>query len=317
MIKKIVIMIVISIALIWAADYDKAEKKSASIKIQTRVGEAAINNVIMSYFAGKHEIPVDGMGNITLVVNKLGIDIQGEDKIALGYDMMITSDFLSEISNMSNGLIKGEVPFKDVIMVRESDLNDAYVAVMSIEKTLDIIFALAGIKNNAVTGSIKKFFSNINGEIELWKQEYGALLKKYVNKSEQILDIAVKNVEMSYSVGKIEDNVEINLEMNLESEKQYFWIEGEYSDYENMTFNSNKEFQGRESKLSYGVKTGRPPREFFKSIECENIPAGKIFSFNIKDACGDKPQRLISSMKTNFRVQTKHGGILVIRRNLK
>lgn len=317
MIKKIVMTIAISIAIIWAADYDKAEKKSASIKIQTRVGEVAINNVIMSYFAGKHEIPVDGLGNITLVVKSMGIDIQGEDKIAFGYDMTITSDFLSEISNISNGLIKGEIPFKDVIIVRESSLNDAYVTVMSIGKTLDAIFSLAGITNNSITSTIKKFFSNIDGEIELWKQEYGVLLNSYVSKSEQLLDISVKNVEMSYSIGKVEDNVEINIKMDLESEKQYFWIDGEYSDNENMTFNSNKEFWGRESKLLYGVKTGHPPIEVFRSIECENIPAGKIFSFNIKDACGDKPQRLISSMKTNFRVQTKHGGILIIRRNLK
>ena len=75
-----------------------------------------------------------------------------------------------------------------------------------------------------------------------------------------------------------------------------------------MTFNSNKEFQGRESKLLYGVMIGHPPKEVFSSIECENIPIGKIYKFNIKEACGDKPKS-ISSLRTVFRVQTKHGGI--------
>lgn len=314
--KKIVLTIVISIVALWADDYDKVEKKSASIKMQTRVGEAAINNVIMSFFSGKHVIPVKGLGNIILIVNNLGIDIQGKNKVVFGYNMTITSDFLSDISNKTNGLIEGEVPFKDAIMVRESDVNDAYITVMSIGKTLDLIFSLAGITNNTVVSSIKDFFSNINGEIELWKQKYSSLLNNYIKQSEPVLDISVKNVNLAYSIGEIDDHVEINLEIDLESEKQYFWIEGKYNDYDNMTFNSNKEFQGRESKLLYGVMIGHPPMEVFSSIECENIPIGKIYKFNIKEACGDKPKS-ISSLRTVFRVQTKHGGILEIMRRLK
>lgn len=290
MIKKIFAITMFSAALIMGA-----EVKSGTVKMQTRIGETAINNVLDTYFAKTYEIPVKGMGNISLKVNSFGVDIQGKNAVAVGYDMVITSDFLSQISNISHGLIKGEIPYKDAIMVRESDLKDAYVTVMGITNTLDAILSLAGITDNVITSSIKNALSNAKGEIELWRQQYSLLLEGYMKSAASNFDIEIKDVDLSYSVGDVADNVVITLKLDIESEKQHFWVGTVGSD---KILYSNKGF-----RMLSGSYAGMLPLGF-----CAESPKELTTAYNLTKGCASD---LVPY--GTFRIKAKHGGIITLK----
>lgn len=60
--KRILCILLIYSHFLFGADYFKPERISLPIKMQTLVGETAINNVLMSYFSGSHEIAVVILG---------------------------------------------------------------------------------------------------------------------------------------------------------------------------------------------------------------------------------------------------------------
>lgn len=274
--------------------------------MQTLVGEAAINNVLMAHFAGTHKIPVNGLGNITLTVNNIGIDIQNKDDIVVGYDLVITSDFLSDISKISKGVIKGEIPFKNAITIRESNFKDAYIAVMTFGNILESILSLAGITDNVISNSIKSHFVDINGEIELWRQQYSVLLNNYVNNFGKKLDLSATNVDLSYHVNGNDDNIEINLKMDIESEKQYFRME------DNKLF-SNKKFSILDITLfSYGHQLFGSSYQLNLVRECSklNMESGENNLIDLTKACWVDSDVNYTRLRMVIRVKTMHGGIV-------
>lgn len=221
--KRILWIFLICSHFLFGADYGKPERSSLSVEMRTLVGETAINNVLMSYFSGTHEIVAKNVGTIVLTVNNLGIDIRGKDDVVFGYDLMLASDFQSELSHIAGGAIRGEMPIRGAISLQE--LKNAYVVVMNLNEVMGKILEQFHVTNLPIVSSLKTFFSPSNGVVELWRQKYSTLLDAYVNKLEKPLDLAIAEKELTFSIGEIEDNIAVDLKLQLESERQYFWIE--------------------------------------------------------------------------------------------
>ncbi len=328
--KKIILTIAFVVATLWADDENNNSRiKSAVVKMQTLVGETAVNNILKAYFAGKHEISVKDMGNITLTLNdeKFGIDIQENDDIVFGYDMTITSDFQSSLSNISGGRISGELNIKGAISAKTvkrvadnavEKTKSAIVILLDLNSAIEKMLNKHGIKEVPIMSAIKDFFlkkeAEIDGKIELWRQEYSTLLNVYINKVEAPLDLKILDVNLNLSLNN--DNIVVDFEAEIQSEKQYFWMEGNYKDFANMSLNSNKEFQLIEVDLVDDIhKTGRNP-SLFAVVKCSNISKERRNFFNLKEVCGEFPEK-VPYLYGFFRVRTKHGGILLFSRRIK
>lgn len=310
--KRILWIFLICSHFLFGADYGKPERSSLSVEMRTLVGETAINNVLMSYFSGTHEIVVKNVGTIVLTVNNLGIDIRGKDDVVFGYDLLLASDFQSELSHIAGGAIRGEMPIRGAISLQE--LKDAYVVVMNLNEVMGKILEQFHVTNLPIVSSLKTFFSPSNGSVELWRQKYSTLLDVYVNKLEKNLDLSIAGKELAFSIGEIEDNIALDLELQLESERQYFWIEKNDVNKLDITVNSNKDFQGLTLFLIYN---GYAPAGPGGAIECSRLPEKVVRTVNLKDVCDDFSNIPAKELKMFFSLKAKHGGILQLEKTLK
>ena len=313
--KKILWIVLLFETVLFAEDYGKLLDTSSTVKMQTLIGETAINNVLNAYFVGKHEIPVNGLGTVTVTVNNLGIDIQGKDDVVFGYDLTIASDFSSEISNITGGLMKGSIPFKDAFSVQE--VQNAYVTFMSLNKTLDAILVSYGIKSNSVSTAIKKVFETSDGMIELWRQEYSSLISASLKDAASSLDLSLVSRNLTYSVGGIDDYIVIDLELNIKSNQQYFWIEGNFINSDKTILASNKEFKVLE--ITYSAMEDFPIGYL---SSCTIYPKSNVKQIDLYEACSNDMESLIAALKygniyLHIRLQTKHGGIVSFIRGVE
>lgn len=332
MIKKLLFFVIFFAAVLWADDNSDPGIKSAVIKLQTQVGETAVNNVLNAYFAGKHVIPVKDKGNINITLNgdKFGIDIQENDDVVFGYDMTIAADF--QFSLMSGERINGKLSINGEMNVSGAisaktvkqtidnvveQSKNVIVVLLDLNGIIEKILNKHGIKEVPVVSAIKDFFLKkemlVEGKIELWRQDYSSLLNDYINKVEDKFDLKI--IDMDLGLILENDNIVINIEAEIQSEKQNFMLDGDYRDYAKITFSSNKEFEVIEACLVNDLhKVGQKPCEL-AIAKCSNIPKGKHFFYNIKDMCGDDPKT--AYLFAYFRVRTKYGGILLFWRRLK
>mgnify|MGYP003536969781 CR=1 FL=1 len=317
MMKNFILTLLLCIGFIFGSDYEQEEIKTATVKMQTLVGETAINNVLMSYFAGKHEIPIKDLGNITLIVNDIGIDIQKKNEMVFGFDMVLTSDFQSEISNITNGLIKGHINIDGAISIQE--LKNAYIFLLDLNEAIETILFKYGISDAEIVLAIKKFFSNVDNKIELWKQEYSTLLNTYANKGAELLDITIVDTpKLILSVGEISDNISVDLELKIQSEKQYFKLDGWINDPDKLYIKSNKEFQLLEIKYII-----MPDYSLLVLEEsCANIPLFFLKNVNVYEICSVEAWKIKNSIRSrNFiikiKLRTLHGGIILLKKELR
>lgn len=309
------LILVFFVGTLFAKDDGNEQSKAFPIKMQTRVGEAAINNVLMTYFGGSHEILVKDKGSIELIIKNMGIDIQKNKEVVFGYDMTIVYTFMPEKSEIHLGgniSIKGAISLKTVKRTIENAVDkveSAVVVLLDLNRTVEVVLNKHGITNVPVMMAIKEFFARkkllIDDKIELWHQDYSSLLNAYVNKAETVLDLKI--TDMNLSLVLVEDNVVVNYEADIQSEKQYFWIDGKYSDYVNMKIKSNKEFQlinvDVVNDLLYGVS-----HPGYSIADCFIISKQKNSFFYLNELCGTLPKT--ANLYGHFRVKAKHGGIL-------
>ena len=330
MIKKLLFFVMFFVAILWAEDDDNNNLgiKSAVVKLQTQVGETAVNNVLNAYFAGKHVISIKDKGNINITLNgnKFGIDIQENDDVVFGYDLTITSDFQSSLSHISGGHINGELNINGAISAKTvkrtienavEKTKNAVVVLLDINSIIEKILNKHGIKEVPIMSAIKDFFvkkeSQIDGKIELWRQDYSTLLNTYVNKIEDNFDLKITDMKLGLALEN--DNIVVNLEAEIQSQKQYFLIDGDYSGYEKMSLYSNKEFQVLEACLVNDLhKVGKQPC-VLALVKCSNLPEERNISYNIGELCGPAPKA--AYLFGFFRVKTKYGGIILFSRRIK
>lgn len=316
MMKNFILTLLLFIGFIFGSDYEQEEIKTATVKMQTLVGETAINNVLMSYFAGKHEIPIKDLGNITLIVNDIGIDIQKKNEMVFGFDMVLTSDFQSEISNITNGLIKGHINIDGAISIQE--LKNAYIFLLDLNEAIETILFKYGISDTEIVLAIKKFFSNVDNKIELWKQEYSTLLNTYANKGAELLDITIVDTpKLILSVGEISDNISVDLELKIQSEKQYFKLNTANKDLKNLQISSNKEFKLLEINFLLISNLFQTP----VTKSCKNKSLEYALKFDFYKACFENDEILQSNILASYsvlqlKIKTKYGGIITIHKEL-
>ena len=309
--KRILCILLIYSHFLFGADYFKPERTSLPIKMQTLVGETAINNVLMSYFSGSHKIAVDNIGNLVLTVNNVGIDIRGKDDVVFGYDLVLASDFQSELSNIAGGVIRGEMPIRGAISLLE--LKEAYVIVMDLSEVVGKILEQYHITNSPIVSLLKSFFSPSKGMVELWRQEYSTLLDAYVNKLEKPLDLSIVEKELDFSIGEIEDNIALDLKLQLESERQYFWIDGLVKNSEVLNICSNKDFKLLKSTFQIMPNYSLVP--IVEKCKGENNEYRQCF--NLYDFCQEDLFRITQSINAGdfaigVTVKTKQGGIVTV-----
>ena len=331
MIKKLLFFVMFFAAVLWAQDDDNnLGVKSAVIKLQTQVGETAVNNVLKAYFVGKYVVPVKDKGNINITLNgdKFGIDIQENDDVVFGYDLTITSDFQSSLSQISGGRINGELNINGAISAKTvkrtienavEKTKNAVVVLLDLNSVVEKILNKHGIKEVPIMSAIKDFFvkkeSQIDGKIELWRQDYSTLLNAYVNKVENNFDLRITDMNLGLALEN--DNIVVNFEVVIQSERQRFWFEGEFSDYANMTLKSNKEFQVLEACLVNDLHKIGADICALALMKCSNVPEDRkiLYNYNIRELCGTPPKT--AYLYGYFRVKTQHGGILLFSRRIK
>lgn len=280
--KKIVLLTFIFVSLLFADDYKTPSRESGTIKMQTLVGEAAINNVLTAYFAGSHKISIAGHDEVILVVNKFGIDIQGKNEIVLGFDMKV-----------NDNVIEGAIPIQGTFLVRQT--KNAYVVLMNLGDAIENILTAHGVSTQPVKSAIKSFFSPFEETmVELWRQTYGALLDNYFNKLEKKYDLSVtKDPQIELLIGDEPNSLAVNLEMELESEKQTFILK-------DFKLVSNKEFEIIEINFDgFDIKCLGATSDDYNQVDLKYCP------------CFYNPQKMPSNHPI-FKIRTKHGGIISI-----
>ena len=309
-------------------DIDNPGIKSVVVKLQTQVGETAVNNVLNAYFAGKHVIHIKDKGNVNITLNgdKFGIDIQENDDVVFGYDLTITSDFQSSLSQISGGRINGELNINGAISAKTvkrtienavEKTKNAVVVLLDVNSIIEKILNKHGIKEVPIMSAIKDFFvkkeSQIDGKMELWRQDYSSLLNTYVNKVEDNFDLKITDMKLGLALEN--DNIVINFEVVVQSEKQRFWFEGEFSDYANMTLKSNKEFQLIELDMVYDMAHGVTKPKEFSLVNCKETNV-RTKSLNFKEICG-VPRKNVPALMGFFRLRCKYGGIISFWKRIK
>lgn len=332
MIKKLLFFVIFFAAVLWADDNSDPGIKSAVIKLQTQVGETAVNNVLNAYFAGKHVIPVKDKGNITLTLNenKFGIDIQEKDNVVFGYDLTIATDF--QFSLMSgervNGKlsINGEMDVSGAISAKTvkqtidnivEQSKNVIVVLLDLNSIIEKILNKHGIKEVPVVSAIKDFFLKkemlVEGKMELWRQDYSSLLNDYINKVESNFDLKIIDMDLGLAFEK--DNIVVTFEVEVQSERQRFWFEGEFNDYANMTLNSNKEFQLLELDMVYDMAHGETKPKEYSLVNCKETNI-RTKSVNFNEICGT-PRKKVPALMGFFRLRCKYGGIISFWKRIK
>ena len=326
MIKKIIMTIAISIATIWAADYEKEQRMTVPVKMETRVGETAINNVLMTYFGGIHKILVKDKGSIELSIKNMGIDIQENKDVVFGYDMTIAYTYMSEKPEIH---LNGEFPLKGAISSKnvketvenaEDKIRNAIVILLDLNKAVGAILDKHGISEAPVMSAIKDFFAKkeflVDGKLELWRQNYGTLLNAYANKTETALDIKILSVKSNLTLD--EDCVIIGFEMNVQSEKQFFQLDGWVDNPEKLHIISNKDFQLVEIKY-----TIMPDYSLFVFEEsCDDVPLVFLKDVDVYEVCSSGAWKIKDSIRgRNFvikiKLRTLYGGIILLEKELR
>lgn len=312
--KKILLILFCSLSLLSAEDYGESIKISAPVKMQTLIGEMAVNNILNAYLGGEHKVSVADKGLLSVDIRNIGIDIQGKDSVVFGYDFSVGADFGVISSGAKKVPLQGTVSFRDEISIDE--VQDAYVVTMRLNKTLDSIFALHGIDIQQVSEAIRKVFSVNGNPIELWRQKYSELIRASLQKVESGLDLAVKRRDVKLSIGEVKDHIAIDLELELESEKQYFWIEGSL-DGMDLALASNKNF-----KTLYMDFVSMESFLIGYRNTCSVEPTISRAKLNLIAACKNDVEKLkaavrFESVKLYFRVKAEHGGILSFSREIK
>lgn len=327
MIKKIIMTIAISIATIWAADYEKEQRMTVPVKMETRVGETAINNVLMTYFGGIHKILVKDKGSIELSIKNMGIDIQENKDVVFGYDITIVYTYMSEKPEVH---LNGEIPLKGVISSKnvketvenaEDKIRNAIVILLDLNKAVGAILDKHGISEAPVMSAIKDFFAKkeflVDGKLELWRQNYGTLLNAYANKTEAALDIKILSVKSNLTLD--EDCVIVDFESEIQSEKQFFKFDGWVSNPEKLQIVSNKEF--KIIKINYRLLPNNSMAIGSVLRSCKNIPSVSKKDFNLYELCSDEAESIKRSIEfhdfsIDITVKTQYGGIITIEKML-
>ena len=311
--KKIALLMFTFISFLFADNYSTPFRKSGTIKMQTLVGEAAINNVLTAYFAGSHKISIAGNDDVLLEINKLGIDIQGKNEVVLGFDMKV-----------NDHVIEGAIPIQGAFLVQQT--KKAYVILMNLGDAIEDILTTHGVSTQSVKSAIKSFFSPFEETtVELWRQTYGALLDNYFNKLEKKYDLSVtKDPQIELLIGNEPNSIAVHLEMELESEKQYFilkdWMQtdGWFRDPQTFNIISNKPF--RLLKIRFQIM---PNHSLLPIVElCKGVSSEYNVSFDIYEACSESVKRIKDSIKNrdfkiDITVKTAQGGIITIEKELK
>lgn len=335
--NKILSVVLLCVGFVFADNFETSQKKSETIKMQTTVGEAAVNNILKAYFGGTHEIPVNGMGNITLTIKDMGIDIQNNNDIVFGYDMTITSDFQSTLSQLSGGHIKDNLNINGAISTKTvkrtvdnavEKTKNAIVVLLDLNSAIEKMLNKHGIKEVPVMSAIKDFFvkkeAQVEGKLELWRQEYSTLLNAYVNKLETPLDINITSMKIDLALKN--DCIVIGLEAKVQSEMQYFSFLGWKENPEIFHIISNKEFKLLKVEFWTMIRHDQPSLMYV----CRTSNFGKDDEYredyDIYQYCTDynsatavghmKDFITYNNIKMNFTVLTKHGGIVTIGKEL-
>ena len=241
--------------------------------------------------------------------------------------MTITSDFQSTLSQLSGGHIKDNLNINGAISTKTvkrtvdnavEKTKNAIVVLLDLNSAIEKMLNKHGIKEVPVMSAIKDFFvkkeAQVEGKLELWRQEYSTLLNAYVNKLETPLDINITSMKIDLALKN--DCIIIGLEAKVQSEKQYFTIEGWPNDAYNMHIVSNKEF--KILNMSYHVLAYHSMVN--PEIRCQDLPSESNTDFNITNICDWNSKWVQSSLTgkdciLRITVQTKHGGVITIEKD--
>lgn len=313
--KQLLLAMVLCCTSLFAADYKNPVTTNTNVSLQATVGEAAVNNILATYFNGQvKQMDVAGnKGTVTVTIKNVGIDIQGPNKVIANLSFLVSTNVPSipELS-LSNVPIDMNVPLKESFVV--GTVDQAYVVFMSLKSAVDyalkeampvfklvncepVAEAIANAFNIVETKYVVPVQSTVQNResyFAVWKQNFGSLLKERLDKVNQDSDFRIIGFSAILNVGGMADHLTLTFNATIQVTNQYFLFEGG-------VLSSNKEF----TLLSI---VGMPVMCFANGSE---QPA---LSVNAVDFCKDHGRSDVtgSVLKSihSYKVKTKHGGII-------
>ena len=313
--KKIILIFLSFVSIAFSVDFESSVEKNGLVRIQSDIGEAAINKALMYKLAKSYDVNIPNLGPMKITVNKIGVDIQGKDMVVLGYDLKFDVDISSVLPEAIRQPLVGEINYVDQITVR-ADVSEL-VTTVNFDKTIDAL--VASLNLGFLETPIKNQLKNIFKPVDICSQKYGEMLTSYVKnaangKLEQF-DMYMKNFNYKVIVGEKDNYVSIYLYAFIASKNQTFSFDG-------ATLSSNKEFSIEKITYVPYIPFGEQ-----KSCNLPSVPTGDdgkpvfpemipyktrvmVESYNLKEACNE------SKGFINVNLQTKFGGVTSMYYNI-
>ena len=137
-----------------------------------------------------------------------------------------------------------------------------------------------------------------------------------MNKVGALLDIKILDAKLNLSLN--DDDVVVSFEANVQSERQFFRLDGWVDNPEKLHIVSNKEFQLVEIKY-----TIMPDYSLFVFEEsCDDVPLVFLKDADVYEVCSTGAWKIKNSIRgRNFMIKMKlrtlYGGIILLEKELR
>jgi hypothetical protein len=139
----------------------------------------------------------------------------------------------------------------------------------------------------------------------------------FLDKTDSALDLKILDMKLNLTLN--DDSVIIDFEAKVQSEKQFFRLEGWVENPDKLHIVSNKEFQV--TKVNYRLLPNRSMTIGSVLRSCKNIPLEIKKDFDLYEICAEEPTSIKYSIELrdfsmDITVKTKYGGIITMEKTL-
>ena len=303
-------------------DFSNQQEMIRPVKVQSNIGEAAINKILNHKLAKSYDVVIPNFGPLKITINNIGIDVQGKDKVVFGYEFQLDYNFVSGLpKELAGKVFLGEKRFSDEITVKTDALK--IKTIINFDNTIDAV--LDQYDFGPLKTPIKNEFKKIFAPVDICVQEYSTIMKAYLERvsTEKLekFDMYVKSYYVNVAVGDVVDNISVSFVANIASNNQTFSF-----DFKNGIISSNKEFSINfinflksapvDQWVCYShLDDNNVENAYPVGIPLSDVPVRKMIKqYNLREACkydyfGNKKFEYYGGGVVTISLQTKLGGL--------
>lgn len=295
-------------------DFRNQQEMIRPVKVQTNIGEAAINKILNHKLAKSYDVVIPNFGPLKITINNIGIDVQGKDKVVFGYEFQLDYNFVSGLpKELAGKVFLGEKRFSDEITVKTDALK--IKTIINFDNTIDAV--LDQYDFGPLKAPIKNEFKKIFAPVDISVQKYSTIMKTFLKEASteklEKFDMYVKSYYVDVAVGDVVDNVSVYFVANIASKNQTF-------SFEKGVLSSNKEFNIRKIRFKgsfpYNYKKNCDIHLQDNNVENDSSVTDvsvreMITQYNLREACKSDRFGYLRGDAT-VTLQTKLGGLFTL-----